>query len=372
MVSTMSLTEQSLEPAIPQHLATERTCPSKLPSSDYQPIFPAYCARFSESTKGLVIAVIGLQQQETSSISDDHRLKLLGFMRAPLDGSNPLHYDLATYVDPSGYRNDAVFAYWRDPQDYDAWTKKSGFGTFWEELIPSSEVGWFKEVFSPSTDRFETVFSDNAVPEGAAHMRESVSGSVQEHVYWGSMRDRLPISQTDSLEGEDLVANEGERVTDTQSQRVRVAGRKNFCVIRSGQDWSGTNPDERDLYLRTMHHVLIKGMDFLTHEGSTVGCLSNRFMDVIDPSDPSNATDKTFGLGYFDNLASLEGWSKHHKTHLDIFGRFGRYAGELQNNVTLRLFHEVMVLQPDQQFFEYVGCHPRTGLLAGMAADDVS
>jgi hypothetical protein len=103
-----------------------------------------------------------------------------------------------------------------------------------------------------------------------------------------------------------------------------------------------------------------------------VGCLSNRFMDVIDPSDPSNATDKTFGLGYFDNLASLEGWSKQHKTHLDIFGRFGRYAGELQNNVTLRVFHEVMVLQPDQQFFEYIGCHANTGLLVGMAANTVS
>jgi hypothetical protein len=284
----MSLTEQPLESAIPQHLATERTCPSKLPS-DYQPIFPAYCARFPKSTRDLVMAVIGFQQLETSLVSDDHRLKLLDFMRVLLDDCSPLHYELATYVDPSGYRNDAVFAYWRDPHDYDAWTKKSGFGTFWEELRPSSEVGWFKEVFSPSIDRFETVFSGNTVPEGAAHMRESVSGPVQEHVYWGSMRDRLPIAQTDPLEGEDHVANEGERVTDTQSQRVQV---------------------ERDLYLKTMHPVLIKGMDFLTHEGSSVGCLSNRFMDVVDPGAPSNPTDKTFGLGYFDNLASLEGWSK--------------------------------------------------------------
>ncbi|TKA67830.1 hypothetical protein B0A55_09196, partial [Friedmanniomyces simplex] len=68
-------------------------------------------------------------------------------------------------------------------------------------------------------------------------------------------------------------------------------------------------------------------------------------------------TDKTFGLAYFDDLSSLEGWSKHHKTHLDIFGGFLKYAGELQGNVSLRLFHEVLVLEPEQQFFEYVGCH---------------
>jgi hypothetical protein len=65
-------------------------------------------------------------------------------------------------------------------------------------------------------------------------------------------------------------------------------------------------------------------------------------------------------------MASLEGWSKQHKTHLDIFGRFIQYAAELQNNVQLKLFHEVMVLQPEQQFFEYVGCHPGTGMLASL------
>lgn len=135
-------------------------------------------------------------------------------------------------------------------------------------------------------------------------------------------------------------------------------------MIRSGQDWSGTDSHERELYLETMHPVLIKSMDFLTHEGSQVGCMSNRFMEVIDPDGSPKSTEKTFGLGYFEDIAYLEGWSKHHKTHLNIFGRFIQYAKELENNVQLRLFHEVMVLQPEQQFFEYVGCHQGTGMLA--------
>lgn len=366
----MSHTEEMLESAIPDHLITERTHASKLPEK-YQPIFPAYCARFPKHTKGLVMAVIGFQHQETRSDADKNRRKLLGFLRLSLEDISPLYYELATFVDPSYYRNDAVFAYWRNPQDYNSWLNKSGFGTFWDELKPDSEVGWFKEVLSPSIDRFETVFSDNTVPEGAAHMRESVSGPLKEHVYWGSMRDRLPISQTNSLVGEHIMAKEGDKLTDTRSQRIQVAGRKNLCLIRSGQDWSDTNPHERELYLETMHPVLIKGMDFLTHQGSDVGCLSNRFMEVVNPSDPSKPTDKTFGLGYFDDIASLEGWSKKHKTHLNIFGRFGQYAGELQNNVTLRLFHEVMVLQPDQQSFEYVGCHPKTGFLAYRTANGI-
>jgi hypothetical protein len=76
--------------------------------------------------------------------------------------------------------------------------------------------------------------------------------------------------------------------------------------------------------------------------------------------------DKTFGLGYFNDLASLERWSKQHKTHLDIFGRFLQYAQELGGDISLRLFHEVLVLEPEQQDFEYIACHPGTGMLASL------
>lgn len=63
------------------------------------------------------------------------------------------------------------------------------------------------------------------------------------------------------------------------------------------------------------------------------------------------------------SVASLENWSKHHKTHLDILRKLIAYARELENQVSLRLFHEGMVLEPDQQYFEYIGCHDGTGML---------
>lgn len=366
----------TLEPAIPSHLTCPRTQPSSLPPN-YQPPFPAYCARFPEAMQNLTMAVIGFQhhpsskKQNAHSNNNESRDKLLSFLQSPQQDITPAYYELAAYVDAASYRNEAAFAYWPSASAYDTWAEKSGFADFWEELDPKQcgEVGWFLEVFSPSMDRFETVFSNDTVPEGAAHMREKVSGPMREHVYWGSMRDRLAASQTDALEGE---LRERAAVRDTNSQRIRVAGRQNLCAIRSGQDWSGTKERERKLYLETMHPVLVRGMEFLANEGSEVGCLSNRFMDVVDHTDPARPTDKTFGLGYFDSIASLEGWSKQHKTHLDIFGRFLQYAAELQNHVTLRLFHEVVVLQPEQQFFEYVGCHRGTGLLGSMAADVVS
>jgi hypothetical protein len=61
-----------------------------------------------------------------------------------------------------------------------------------------------------------------------------------------------------------------------------------------------------------------------------------------------------------------KGQSKQHDTHLDSYSRFWQYAAELQNGVTLRLFHKVVMLRSEQQFFEYVGCHSGTGLLGSM------
>jgi hypothetical protein len=151
-----------------------------------------------------------------------------------------------------------------------------------------------------------------------------------------------------------------------QKKRIKVPGRRNLAVIRSGQDWSNTLPHERTLYLETMHPVLIKGMAFLRDSGHDVGCYSCRLMDVLDTQNMQPGTEKTFGLAYFDDLASLEGWSKDHQTHLNIFGRFLNYAKELQGKVSLRLFHEVLILGVEQQEFEYVACHGGTGMLVSV------
>lgn len=344
----------ALEAAIPEYLRQERTIPSKLPA-DYQPPFPAYSARFSQDIKDLVMVTIGTQHEHQKATQSEEYKQIVAFVEKPLQSSKPCYWEAASVTDNRGYFNEVAIVYWRSKRDYESWTTESGFKDWWHGLKPEATHGWFIEVLLPSMDRLETVFSDNVVPEGAAHMREGVSGQIAEHVYWGSMRDRLPAGQNDDLAGTKGTIASACDDSDTRSRRMQVKGRKNLAIIRSGQDWSNTSPHERKLYLETMHPVLIKGMDFLRDHGDEVGCFSCRFMDVVDKTSPGATTDKTFGLALFDDLASLEGWSKHHPTHLNIFGRFIQYAGELQNNVSLRLFHEVMVLKSEQQAFEYIG-----------------
>lgn len=356
----------ALESAIPNHLGRRRTQPSKLPGN-YDPPFPGFTARFPTDIKDIVMVIAGAQHINKDTSDRSALTKLIDFLGRGPEKYGCTYWEPAAVTDNSGAYNEVIIAYWHSEPQYRSWSMHSGFEAWWSSLNPESEQhGWFLEILLPTVERFETIFSNDEALEGAAHMGGRMSGRVSEHAYWGSMRDRLPVSQDDPLQGTDEGGKSKHRPDKVVpvKKRTRVEGRRNLAVIRSGQDWYNTKPPEREKYLETMHPVLIKGMDFLRDEGNEVGCFSCRFMEVLDREKLGTGTDKTFGLAYFDDLASLEGWSKQHKTHLDIFGRFLQYAKELQNDISLRLFHEVLVLEPKQQHFEYVGCHPKTGMLA--------
>ncbi|KAF2247194.1 phenylacetaldoxime dehydratase [Trematosphaeria pertusa] len=359
-----------LESAISQHLLQPHTIPSK-PSSKAAPPYPSYVNRFPSSITDIAMAVLGLQYPSSPSsptLPTPTLTKLLSFVTSGPSESLPSFWEPSSYTD-AGYFNIALIAYWPSTQAFRDWKADSGFGAWWDALDAETlDCGYFLEAFLPSMERFETVLSRTDIREGSAHMRDSISGAVKEHAYWGSMRDRLPAAQGDELAGEKGGTTAGDKAyggdTDTSKRRIRIPGRKNLTMIRSGQDWSSTTPEERDLYLSTMHPVLIAGMDFLRDEGEAIGCYSCRFMSVLSSATFSADTERTFGLAYFDELASLETWCKGHKTHLDIFGRFHKYAKELGEKMKLKLWHEVAVLEPGQQVFEYVGCHGKTGMLA--------
>jgi hypothetical protein len=320
--------------------------------------------------KDLVMALFGAQYAPGSN--EKALSTVWAFVRSEHVGEAiaPSFTETAAVTDNRGFYNEAIIAYWPSIKAYADWTVASGFQQWWDSLdAKGQQHGWFREVFLPTIDRVETVYTTTDNTEGFGHLRESSSGMVQEHAYWGSMRERLPISQVDELVGEDatLSFDALENGSSFQRRRVRITGKNNLCMIRSGQNWSMTQSEERKLYLDTLHPVMIQGMDFLRDHGDQVGCFSCRFMEIINPATGKADLDRTFGLAYFDDIASLERWSKEHQTHLKIFGGFFQFAKKLDNNVTLQLFHEVMVLKPEQQLFEYVGCHAGTGMLTSLS-----
>ncbi|WEF12083.1 phenylacetaldoxime dehydratase family protein [Pectobacterium actinidiae] len=341
-----------MESAIPEHLRMSRTCPVAMPAG-HEPPFPAWTARFSPLSGQMVMAYFGVQGQECPafSILDDvtRRFSLA-------DG--PAHWDMASYRDEAGYHNLIAIAYWSSVEQFEQWKLGSEFSLWWHSSErESGEYGFFLEIVSPQAGHFETIFSNRESQEGVAHLAEEMSGEMREHGYWGSARDRLPAAQSDPLQGS------SETLTrERAGKRIVLSGSENLCLIRSGQDWSDTQEAERQKYLTEVEPVLREGMHFLSDQGNTIGCLSCRYMQVIDPTTYALA-EKTFGLAHFTDMAALELWAKSHPTHVAIFGGFMRYVKALNFKIALRLWHEIVVVPTSAQYFEYINCHPETGLL---------
>lgn len=341
-----------MESAIPPHLEAERTRHKRV-GDDYQPPYPSFVARYKPAVSRVVMAYFGVQSRGAAPAAVTEALTGLERRFAAADG--PSHWDRAHYVDQAGYANVVSVAYWDDVARFDAW-----FAPAREEWTGRSRdgLGTFIEVLRPTVARHETLFSSLGRPEGVAVIADGMSGEVQEHAYWGGMRDRIPLSQTDAM----TPGGQPELIRD--GVRLRIKAHDNLCLIRSGQDWSDTEASERKLYLEDVEPVLREGMDFLRDEGAGIGCYANRYMRVLGAD--GMPSEKSYGQSWWKSLSALERWAESHPTHVRIFGAAMKYLSTLGPSAKLRLYHEVTVASADEQFFEYRGCHPKTGMLAAV------
>ncbi|MEX2124197.1 MAG: phenylacetaldoxime dehydratase family protein [Woeseia sp.] len=346
---------RSVESAIPRQLRIERTRPRRI-ADDYVPPYPGFVARHDPAVTRVVMAYFGLQYpgEATPEVHHDAAAALQRIEAAFAAADSPGHWDRASYVDEAGFTNIISIAYWDAPVRFDAWF--AVHGRDWTADSRAGErVGYFSEVLRPAVDRYETLFSSVDRPEGVAVLAGCMSDTVQEHAYWGAARDRIPLSQTDAL------ASAGAPRVVAEGARRRVLPQANLCLIRSGQDWGDTEADERRMYEQDVEPVLRAGMDFLRDEGLAIGCYANRYMRVLGAG--GAPLDKSFGMSWWTSLRALERWSESHPTHVAIFGAAMKYLQALGPAARLKLYHEVTVAAADEQFFEYLNCHDRSGML---------
>jgi len=342
-----------LESAIPAHLRCPRTRHRRVPD-DYAPPYPSFVARHGPAVKRVVMAYFGVQARAPfdDATAAPTVAALADLARACAAAGGPAHVDRARYTDEAGHATVVTAAYWDDAARFDAWF--ASHGRAWSRT-ERPDIGTFSEILTPDVARYETLFSSPDRAEGIAALANGMSGMVMEHAYWGGSRDRIPLSQTDELapRGAPRVVRDGNRVT--------VSGHDHVCLIRSGQDWSDTEADERRMYLEDVEPVLRAGMDFLRDEGRAIGCFANRYA-VVETAD-GLPTEKSYGMSWWRSLAALERWAESHPTHVAIFGAAMKYLSTLGPAAKLKLYHEVTVARADEQLFEYLGCHDRTGLL---------
>jgi aldoxime dehydratase len=342
---------QTRKTALPVLGVNERMPP------EWKPPAPAWSAVFATASGLLVTGYFGTQLRGGAD-AREHLARMNRFFAAD-DG--PAVADAARFVDRASVETIVSIGYWTSPLAYERWLAGSGFAGWWSDTARAREAnGYFREVMTVPTDRVETIFSSRQVA-GAARAMETIRGPVREHNYWGSMRQRMPIASRDNLAspfGESLPRM---GTPATEGRRIRVTAPENLVVIRSGQDWSECEEAERAIYEESVRPALVKGMDFLRDHPEQTGCCDMRLAQETDAAGAPLC--KSFGMGFFLSLGHLERWASSHPTHLAIFARFAGLVRQRQFKFALRLWHEVSVLPGAGQLFEYVNCHPSTGLL---------
>ena len=326
----------------------------------WEPPYPSYAARLNDTVIEPVFAYIGGQ-----SLSEDDLKPFTEWIEGVLASgrSKPDVVNRATFTDEAGVPNLVYLLCWRAPVDYADWAKQKAVSGWWKSKDRlTGTLGIWREVVQVQKNRLETIFSSEN-PVGIAETADGFD-LVQEHAYWGSARDRMPISAHDDLVGSaDTVLVENANVS-SKGKRVSVTPPENMCVIRSGQYWGACGDKELDYYQTKVHPTLLHGMDYLAKNGAEANCFACRMMDQLD--ERGQQRNQTFGLAFFKTMDDMEAWAEHHPTHLKIFHAFLKMAEVFEGNLDLQLWHEVYTVAQESSEFEYVNCHNKTGLLMHM------
>ena len=322
----------------------------------WEPPAPAWQSLWQNTQDDLVAGYFGIQAEEPDLLQ-------AWADRAFVSDHAPASLEQGKYVDQNGVTNYLYIGYWRLP-DYEKWWSRGANSDWWSDTARESEkVGYWREIIRMPFERFETLYS-NENAHGINELADGFEGPILEHGYAGGARDRIALSETDSLKNIESVSvrlASGPSVNGSHS-RVKITPPEYMCVIRSGQDWSFCEGDEETYYLEQLHPVLIEGMNFLRDNPDETNCYSMRFVDKVNSS--WGGEQQTFGLGYATDIYAFEDWAKSHPTHLAILGGFMQMVEKFGPEMKLQLWHEVTVLPATGCEFEYISCSPQTGLLS--------
>lgn len=334
--------------------SSERRCPRRMPTA-WQPAVPAFVSDLQQ-LKSVVVCSVGVQSR------NGYPTRPMRLLRDRL-GNGATRIEQAWHTDADGFRNDALMCYFAGATAYQRAIQD--LAPWWDDPVRLTEdVGYWREAFSAPLSHRETLFSANDRPAGMGALSTSpMLGPIAEHGYWGGARDRMPCSGNDDFPATSVAVADAS--CESSGRRLSLQPDANLCIIRSGQDLTDCSGRELDLYTHRVYPMLLKGMEFLRDHPTDTGCYSCRFMSELDES--GQPTQRTFGLAAFASLAHLEKWAESHPTHLAIFNEFLMMAAELGPQMRLRLWHEVFVLPSGAAHsFEYLNCHPGTGLIPFM------
>lgn len=320
---------------------------------NWQPPAPAWQGDWKNTDIPLIVGYFGIQADSPDKLETWAQEALYGLHA-------PLRVEQSAYTDQANITNYVFICYWRNDEYQKWWGMPPHCGWWQDKKRLEDGVGYWREIISMPHERFETLNSSTE-PHGVSAVADNLVGPIEEHGYDGGMRDRIALSDDQSLRNTFDTSNKASSNTSDGGRRVVVYPPENTCVIRSGQNWSDCDDEQAAFYVDKVHPVLQKGMRFFRDNPVDTHCYCMRFMDTKDTH--WRGLKQSFGLGYGTDIYAFEDWAKSHPTHIAILQRFMEMVGNFGENLQLKLWHEVTVLPKDGCEFEYLCCHKKTGLL---------
>lgn len=328
--------------------ARRKAPPANMPPGFEAP-YTSFEPRFA-SRDELIMVMFGIEERggEDAAL----RERLLACLNA--DGG-PVILERARMADGFGPPTQVWFAYWSAPADYSAWRDSSGIEAVFDDAeLLSSDTGLWRETCHISLDHNETSFSRDTNLSGLVNLDDTVMGTTDIHAYWGSARDRLVAAEDDSLDAEITVVEAD--LAPAPGRRVRLKGPENCCLIRTTQDLSDTNAEQRATYVDKVRPALHEGVRDLMGNPETHNCFGMRFVE--ERTDTNQPGDRTVGVGWFTSLEALEKWTHHSATHGEIMKQFMGMVEAYRGQPGLGLWHEVTVFPKGTVSGDYVNCVP--------------
>jgi aldoxime dehydratase len=347
------------------HVEYERSLPARRPEG-HVPAAPRYSLRWTHPVTTLVSDYFAIQGADLPWVD---QADFFASARASFEETNgPETFEIMRSVDEEGCTNAIVVAYWRDAVKHAMWSGTSSLlRWFRDDRIASGPIGAWRETITVPYDRHETIYSGPDYRVGLVRTEGSQIVPITTNGYFGAARDRLPISAIDPLASPWGNDTPEPTVRVTRGRRLRVSVPVNMVALRSGQYWAHAEGEQLDDYVDNMRPRLMTGMDYLVNNKRATGTLALRVMTNLD--DNGAVRRETSVLAHFVSLDHLERWASSHETHLDIYRHaiaMNRKFGKDRQFVS---WHELFVLP--QADFEYVNCHPSTGLLPFLEAVEI-
>ncbi|WP_245200040.1 phenylacetaldoxime dehydratase family protein [Herbaspirillum sp. LeCh32-8] len=336
----------------------ERLVPERRPEG-HAPAAPRYSLRWPTPHLTLVSVYFGMQH---SALTAGDKLAFFARMRDFLaQGDGPQAHEVMQCTDEAGLENAIVVGYWTDPTIYARWLGTSDFRPWFEaHAKEQGGAGYWLEPLVIPYDRHETIYSAPNYRVGFARTPGATIVPITTNGFFGAARDRLPLSAVDTLD------SPLHGFLPPPAPRTSTAGHwvaelpHNATVLRSGQYWEGAGQEQLEDYLERLQPKLMRGMQHLMAQRGETGCLSLRIMTNVNEDGSPRAETSVYAS--FMSMTQLEAWAASHETHLDIYRHaiaMNRLYKEKREVVT---WHELFVPQLGN-VFEYINCHPATGIL---------